>query len=122
MAKCSETLPPFVSCELAEWRARSLRDPLVLLAERSLLDVFRSGAAAVVVVAVGDEAVPALGDDVEDIGRLVLEVLRAGAARNCDLLIRKSVAGWMRSARVVTRYSSIRLTPRCAIKAVFVPI
>jgi hypothetical protein len=41
----------------------------------------------VVVVAVEDEAVPALGDDVEDIGRPDLEVLRASEAKNCDLLI-----------------------------------
>ena len=40
IAKSSETLPPFISRELAEWRARSLRDPRVLLAERCLLDVF----------------------------------------------------------------------------------
>ena len=39
------------------------------------------------VVAVEDEAVPALGDDVEDIGRPDLEVLRASEAKNCDLLI-----------------------------------
>jgi len=31
--------------------------------------------------------VPALGDDVEDIGRLDLEVPRASEAKNCDLLI-----------------------------------
>jgi len=41
----------------------------------------------VVVEAVEDEAVPALGDDVEDIGRPDLEVLRASEAKNCDLLI-----------------------------------
>jgi len=41
----------------------------------------------VVVVAVEDEAVPALGDDVEDIGRPDLEVLRASEAKNWDLLI-----------------------------------
>src|SRR5258707_2020122 len=41
----------------------------------------------VVVVAVEDEAVPALGDDVEDIGRPDLEVLRASEAKKCDLLI-----------------------------------
>jgi hypothetical protein len=70
----------------------------------------------VVVVAVEDEAVPALGDDVEDIGRPDLEVLRASEAKNCDLLIEiKLAAGWMRSAKAVTRYSSIRLTPWCAI-------
>jgi len=33
------------------------------------------------------EAVPALGDDVEDINRPDLEVLRASEAKNCDLLI-----------------------------------
>jgi hypothetical protein len=75
----------------------------------------------VVVVAVEDEAVPALGDDVEDIGRPDLEVLRASDAKNCDLLI--EIGGrMMRSAKAVTRYSSIRLIPRCAINAVFVPI
>src|SRR5262249_39790214 len=36
---------------------------------------------------VEDEAVPALGDDVEDINRPDLEVLRASEAKNCDLLI-----------------------------------
>jgi hypothetical protein len=41
----------------------------------------------VVVAAVEDEAVPALGDDVEDIGRPDLEVLRAGEAKNFGLLI-----------------------------------
>ena len=40
IVKSSETLPQFISRELAEWRARSLRDPLVLLAERCLLDFF----------------------------------------------------------------------------------
>jgi hypothetical protein len=34
-----------------------------------------------------DEAVPALGEDVEGIGRPDLEVLRASEAKNCDLLI-----------------------------------
>jgi len=42
---------------------------------------------AAVVVAVGDDAVSTLGDDVEDIARLDLEVLRASEAKNCDLLI-----------------------------------
>jgi hypothetical protein len=74
----------------------------------------------VVVVAVEDEAVPALGDDVEDIGRPDLGVLRASEAKNCDLLI--EIGGRMDEVReAVTRYSSIRLTPRCAINAVFVP-
>ena len=41
----------------------------------------------VVVVTVEGEAVPALGDDVEDIGRPDLEVLGASEAKNCDLLI-----------------------------------
>src|SRR5216684_3166959 len=76
----------------------------------------------VVVVAVEDEAVPALGDDVEDIGRPDLEVLRASEAKNCDLLI--EIGGRMdevcESCHKV--FSSIRLTPRCAINAVFVPI
>jgi hypothetical protein len=38
-------------------------------------------------VAVEDEAVPALGDDVEDISRPDLEVLRASEAKNRGLLI-----------------------------------
>jgi hypothetical protein len=41
----------------------------------------------VVVGAVEDEAVPAFGDDVEDIGRPDLEVLRVSKAKNCGLLI-----------------------------------
>jgi 2-polyprenyl-6-methoxyphenol hydroxylase-like FAD-dependent oxidoreductase len=41
----------------------------------------------VVVVAVEDEAVPAPGEDVEDIGRPDLELLRASEAKNCELLI-----------------------------------
>jgi hypothetical protein len=41
----------------------------------------------VVVVAVEDEAIAAPGDDVENIGRPDLEVLRASEAKNCDLLI-----------------------------------
>jgi hypothetical protein len=39
------------------------------------------------VVAIEDAAVQALGDDVEDIGRPDLEVLRASETKNCDLLI-----------------------------------
>jgi hypothetical protein len=60
-------------------------------------------------------------DDVEDIGRPDLEVLRASEAKNCDLLT--EIGGRMDEVcEAVTRYSSIRLTPRCAINAVFVPI
>jgi hypothetical protein len=40
IAKSLGTLPPLVSSELAEWRVRSLRDHLILLAERCLLDGF----------------------------------------------------------------------------------
>jgi hypothetical protein len=72
----------------------------------------------VVVLAVADEAASALGDDVEDIDRPDLKVLRASEAKNCDLRI--EIGGRMeKSAKAVTRYSSIRLT---AINAVFVPV
>jgi 5-methylcytosine-specific restriction endonuclease McrA len=40
MAESSETLPSFISRELAEWRVRSLRDHVSLLAERCRLDGF----------------------------------------------------------------------------------
>ena len=36
---------------------------------------------------IGLRNLPPLGDDVEDIGRPDLEVLRASEAKNCDLLI-----------------------------------